>query len=140
MLPLGRKTLKSRKPTPYSDIPATLGEHLRKRRYERGLLQEAAADILGVDSWTLGNWEKDYTKPALRCWLSIIEFLGDDPDPEPEGLGQRIEWARRRGGLSIRELARRLGVDPETLRRWERGIRIPRGRWLESVEEFLRGR
>jgi DNA-binding transcriptional regulator YiaG len=121
-------------------MPETLGDHLRKRRYERGLLQEAAADRLGVNTWTLGNWEKGHTKPALRLWPSIIEFLGYDPESEPEGLGQRIEWARRREGLSIRELARKLGVDPETLRRWERGIRIPRGRWLDSVEEFLRGR
>jgi DNA-binding transcriptional regulator YiaG len=93
-----------------------------------------------VSTRGLGNWEKGYTNPAIRCWPGIIEFLGYDPNPEPSDLAQRIQWARRRRGLSLRGLAVQLGVDPDTLRRWERGIRIPRGRWLELVEKFLRGR
>jgi hypothetical protein len=29
-----------------------------------------------MKTFTLANWEKGYTKPALRFWLKIIEFLG----------------------------------------------------------------
>ncbi len=61
---------------PYPEVPATLGDHLRNRRHERGLLHKDAADHLGVNTFTLANWEKGYTKPALRFWLKIIEFLG----------------------------------------------------------------
>ncbi len=134
------KTLRAAKPKPYPSLPVTLGDHLKKRRIELGLLQRELAKQLGVSEWTLRHWEKDSRAPAIRFVPRIIERLGYHPDPEPKGLGQRIEWARRREGLSIRELAMKLGVDPETLRRWGRGIRIPRGGWLELVEEFLRGR
>jgi DNA-binding transcriptional regulator YiaG len=102
-------------------------------------LQKDAADHLGVNSWTLANWEKGYTNPRFRCWPGIIEFLGYDPNPEPSDLAQRIQWARRRQGLSLRGLAKQLGVDPDTLRRWECGIRTPRGKYLALVERFLEG-
>jgi DNA-binding XRE family transcriptional regulator len=136
---VGPKTLRSRKPTPYPAAPGTLGDHLLKRRHELGLLQKHVAPSIGVNSWTLANWEKGYTNPKIRFWPRIIQFLGYDPNPEPIDLPQELFSARRRRGLSIRDLAKQLGVDPETLRRWGRGIRIPRGRWLELVEEFLRG-
>ncbi len=45
--------------------------------------------------------------------------------------------ALRRQGISRRELARQLGLDAETLARWERGTRQPRGKYLTLVEEFL---
>jgi transcriptional regulator with XRE-family HTH domain len=128
----------------YPEVPATLGGHLRKPRHELGLLQKDTADRLGVNIWTLANWEKGYANPRLLSWPWITEFLGSDPNPEPmpSGLAQRIQWARRRRGLSLRVLAKRLGVDPDTLGHWECGIRTPRGKHLALVErssEDLRG-
>jgi transcriptional regulator with XRE-family HTH domain len=126
---------------PYPEVPATLGDHLRKRRHERGLLQKDAADRLGVNTFTLANWEKGYTNPRLRRWPGVIEFLGYDPnlEPKPSDVAQRIRWARRRQGLSLRGLAKQLGVDPETLRRWEGGIRTPQGKYVALVERFTEG-
>jgi DNA-binding XRE family transcriptional regulator len=132
---LGPKTFKSRKPTPYPDAPAALGDHLRKRRHESGLLQEDAADRLGVNTWTLANSEKGCAKPALRFWPGIIEFLANDPNSEPSDLAQRIQWARRRRGLSLRVLAKRLRVDPDTLRLWECGVMLVE----RSFEELQNG-
>ena len=134
---LDPKTLKAGKPMPNPDVPATPGDHLRKRRHESGLVQEDAADRLGVNTWTLANSEKGCAKPALRFWPGIIEFPGYDPRPEPSDLAQRFQWTRRRRGLSLRALAVQLGVDPDTLRRWERGMRTPRGKYLALVERFL---
>jgi DNA-binding XRE family transcriptional regulator len=88
---VGPKTLKSGKRTPYRDAPAALGDHLRKRRHKLGLLQKDAVDHLGVNIWTLANWEKGYTKPRLRFWPWITEFLAYDPNPEPSDLAQRIQ-------------------------------------------------
>jgi transcriptional regulator with XRE-family HTH domain len=140
-LSVGRKALKARKPMPYPEVPATLGDHLRIRRHERGLLQKDAAASMGVNTFTLANWEKGYTNPRLRFWPGIIEFLAYDPRPEPKpsDLAQRTQWTRRRRGLSLRALAVQLGVDPETLRRWECGMRTPRGKYLALVERFLEG-
>ncbi len=78
---MGPKTLRSAKPTPYPDVPETLGDHLLKRRHELGLLQKHVAASIGVNSWTLANWEKGYTSPKLRSWPGIIEFLGYGPHP-----------------------------------------------------------
>jgi ribosome-binding protein aMBF1 (putative translation factor) len=74
---------------------------------------------------------------ALRFWPGIIEFLANDPNSEPSDLAQRIQWARRRRGLSLRVLAKRLRVDPDTLRLWECGVRTPQGKYLALVERFL---
>lgn len=55
------------------------------------------------------------------------------------GQGRRI---REEAGLSVRELAGELGVNPSTLDRWERGLTRPRpaqaARWLEAVEILRR--
>lgn len=51
----------------------------------------------------------------------IIKFLGYDPFPEPQTLGERLAAKRRMLGLSRKELAKRLGVDEETLARLETG-------------------
>jgi transcriptional regulator with XRE-family HTH domain len=40
-------------------------------------------------------------------------------------------------GLSQKEAAHILGVDPGTLARWERGEREPTGAFLDSVTRFL---
>jgi DNA-binding transcriptional regulator YiaG len=134
---VGPKILKSAKPKPYPFVPVTIGGHLRKRRHELGLLQKDAADHLGVNTWTLANWEKGYTSRKLCLWPKIIEFLGYDPNPAPSDLARRIQWARWRKGLSLRGLAKQLGVDPETLRRWECGLRTPRGKYVALVEQSL---
>jgi len=46
---------------------------------------------------------------------------------------------RRRTGLGVsqKESAHRIGVDPGTLARWERGEREPAGAFLVRVKRFL---
>jgi transcriptional regulator with XRE-family HTH domain len=139
-LPVGRKTLRSRKPTPYPDVPVALGDHLRKRRYELGLLEREVAAQLEVDVAAVHNWETGLTSPAIRYIPRVIRFLGYDPYPAPESLPARLLAARRRQGISRREFAGRLGLDEEMLARWERGTRRPQGKYLTLVERFLRGR
>ncbi len=136
-LPVGRKTLKAAKPKPYPSVPITLGDHLKRRRIELGLLQRELAKQLGVGEWALRHWERNTTAPAIRFVSRIIAFLGYDPYPVPKSLPDRLRAARRRQGISRRELARRLGLDEETLARWERGTRQPRGKYLTLVERFL---
>lgn len=50
-----------------------------------------------------------------RHWPAVIAFLGYDPSPEPQSFGERIQVARRRQGLSQKELAGSLGLDPVTV-------------------------
>jgi DNA-binding XRE family transcriptional regulator len=57
-------TLKALRAKDYSENPQTLGEHLKKRRRELGLLQREAAERMGILTETYGNWEKDKSKPV----------------------------------------------------------------------------
>src|SRR5712691_9206342 len=50
----------------------TLGEHLRTRRLELGLLHCEVADRLGVDRSTVTNRELNRTSPALRFLPRVL--------------------------------------------------------------------
>jgi transcriptional regulator with XRE-family HTH domain len=64
--------------------PKTLGEHLRKRRLERHLLQTQLARLFGVDRVSVQNWESGIYEPNQGMVPKIIEFLGYDPRSEPK--------------------------------------------------------
>jgi DNA-binding transcriptional regulator YiaG len=57
----------------------TLGDHLRKRRLDFGLLQREVAKSLGVRVKTLRNWERGKTAPQRRFLPRSFGFLGADP-------------------------------------------------------------
>jgi DNA-binding XRE family transcriptional regulator len=84
-----------------------------------------AARAIGCSPLTFLHWEKGRVAPDVGCWPAILAFLGYDPRPEPAGFGGRIRAPREAGGLSHREAARRLEIDPGTLAAWERGEMSP---------------
>ena len=63
--------------------PKTLGEHLRRARMARGLTQRQAAGLLGVNPWTVLNWERGHTEPPAGFMPRILQFLGTAPIAEP---------------------------------------------------------
>ena len=107
------------KPTPYPHALNTLGDHIRRKRFELELLQKDVARQIGVDEATIWNWENNATIPEIRFVPRIIEFLGYDPLPPVENLAERLKAYRMRMGLSRKKLAEHLGIDPGTLGRWE---------------------
>jgi transcriptional regulator with XRE-family HTH domain len=52
------------------------------------------------------------------------------------GVGKRLRIARRSAGLTQRELAERLDVEPITVSRWERGVTSPSLPRLMRVAEL----
>jgi transcriptional regulator with XRE-family HTH domain len=58
--------------------PKKIGEHIRKRRLDLGLLQLEVATMIEVTESTIWNWEHG-TEPELRHMPKIIEFLGYVP-------------------------------------------------------------
>jgi transcriptional regulator with XRE-family HTH domain len=117
-------------------VLATIGDHLRKRRLDLGLVQREAAERLGVDHCTITNWELNRAKPALRFLPRILRFLGDIPFPPGRSLPERLRVRRRNLELSQGELARRLEVDESTLARWERGTRWPSQALLDRLQKI----
>ena len=56
--------------------------------------------------------------------------------PVPDDFPQRLAWFKHASGLSWVEIARRLGVDPVTVRRWwQRGVR-PNYRHLKALHDL----
>jgi transcriptional regulator with XRE-family HTH domain len=115
-----------------------LCDHLQKRRLDLGLTWKAAAEEMDIDSTTLTNWTKRRTQPDLRCLPRIVRWLGYDPLPEARSVGQALVRHRQVRGLSQRQLADILRVDPSTLGRWERDERTPVDKHLACVEDLLR--
>lgn len=105
----------------------TLGDHIRKKRLDVKLLQKAVANIRGVDTTTINNWEGNRCKPRLYLFPKIVEFLGYAPFPsknEPT-ISEAIKAYRLMHGLSQKKLANVLRIDPTTLARWEKGKSTP---------------
>ena len=68
---------------------------------------------------------------------SIIRFLGYNPLLRANGWAERFVQGRTALGLSQKEAARELRVDPSTLARWQRGERVPAGAFATRVLRFL---
>ncbi|HUV94849.1 MAG TPA: helix-turn-helix transcriptional regulator [Anaerolineae bacterium] len=133
-----RRTARKPRPAAYPKELQTLGDHLRKRRLDLGFLQRDVAQKLGVREATIYNWESNRKSPQLRFLPRIIEFLGYVPyDTQPQALGKRIVLWRRMLGLTQREVAQRLGVDPGTLGCWERDGGRPSKELRERLDIFL---
>jgi DNA-binding transcriptional regulator YiaG len=89
-----------------------------------------------VTESSVWNWESNESRPFWRHWGQIREFLGYDPLPQPQTPGERLMVRRRLWGLSQKEVARRLGIDPTTLAGWERGKHRPIARHIEKLNRF----
>ena len=138
-MPFCHFELRGQRPIP-KDYPRelkTLGDHIRKKRLDLGLLQQEVAARIGVDKTTIYNWENSRATPATRHIPQIIEFLDYIPYGRPSSLPQRLVLARRLRGLSRRKLAKVLGVDESTLARWERETRRPSREQRDLIEAFL---
>lgn len=130
-------TLKALKPKEFDFEPKTLGEHVRKRRLELRLTQKGAGECLGVNVFTVLNWEKGKRKPPIEAIPRIIGFLGYDPFPKPTSHSEQLTALRRAMGWTVKEAARQLGIDPGTWSRWEK-TGIPWKRHRKMVEMFLK--
>jgi transcriptional regulator with XRE-family HTH domain len=143
---------------PVSKQPKTIGEHLRKRRFDLGIRQSEAAQRLGVSKRTLSLWECDQVYPAWLQQPALINYLGNDPfvNPElgrPKGnetpfvavlgptdsltLGQRIRKQRMESRQTLTECAKELNVSVKTMRDWETDRRQPSSRLQKRITEFL---
>ena len=119
--------------------PKTIGEHLKRRRLELHLLQTEVGRRLGVHKGSIQTWERGIGLPGIRQLPAVIEFIGCDPEPEPEDLPRRIAYARRRLGFTQENLAKVLKVNPVTVWSWESGRTRPSETRLQQMQLLLNG-
>lgn len=60
--------------------------------------------------------------------MTVSAFPGDFP--------QRLKRFKEESGLTWAELSRRLGADPETVRRWKEGLARPNAEHLLALLEL----
>jgi transcriptional regulator with XRE-family HTH domain len=130
-------TLKALKPKPYPENPRSVGEHIRKRRLEAGLSQAALARMLKVSSFTIVGWEKSRISPPTVTMGRVIQWLGYDPMPPGETLGERLKAKRWVMGWSQKDAAKALGVHPSVISEWERGGRVHFRSYRRRLARFL---
>ena len=99
----------------------SFADHIRERRLDLDLQKKQLARQLCVDETTIHNWEDKGVAPALRLIPRIIEFLGYLPFDKPETLSERLVQRRKLLGLSRKQTAKLLGIDPSNLAGWETG-------------------
>jgi len=58
---------------------------------------------------------------TLSCMPKVIEFLGYNPIPCPDGLMDRLAWYKLVNGLPLEEPGSKMGRDPEQLADWFSG-------------------
>lgn len=118
----------------------SVGALLRTRRQELRLTLDAAAERIGSNTWTLLSWEHDRRRPTDRFYPALIRFLGREPWPEPQTLGERLRAERLRRGLSYEQVAAIMRVDPGLLPAWEAGRGPHHERSKANVEAFIMGK
>ena len=104
---------------------------------DRGLTQRTLAIQLGCCYQSVARWERDLSEPVAAHWPAIERLLGTGLVPERSGLAGRVRAARLRLGLTQEELARRVGVDPRTVRSVELGIHPPSRLTLRKMRAVL---
>ncbi|MBI4467768.1 MAG: helix-turn-helix transcriptional regulator [Acidobacteria bacterium] len=115
----------------------TLGDHLRKKRLDLGLLQREVAVQIGVDQDTIWNWESNATHPALPLIPKVIEFLGYALYVRAACQTEKLSRFRKTRGMSIKEMAGHLGVDPSTVAGWEAERHRPGRRYRRKIRGFF---
>lgn len=133
--------MKTKKLLPYQQHARlwSTAYHLRKKRVALGLLQREVGQRIGATESCVYLWERGKAIPTFPYWPKIIEFLGYCPYDPAWTPGGRLAWIRKYLGLSQKALARRLGVDPGTLAKWERGEKTPKGEYMDRLRGVLHG-
>jgi DNA-binding XRE family transcriptional regulator len=95
------------------------------------------ADNAQWSGWSYRGWERNQRNPSFRYMPRIVQFLGYIPfDTELENLGQKIRAYRQFMGLRQKDLARLLGVNPNTIGHWEKGKHKPERRLFKELVAF----
>ena len=134
------KSLKFNINPAYPKILITLGDHLRKKRLDLKLEQKDVAKLLNISACTVYLWENNQVKPNLKSYPTIVNFLGYCPLEQLTDFGQKLKRHRIYSGLTLKQLAQTLMIDPGTLRNLESGGRMTSDKIKAKVKAFLKGK
>lgn len=142
MLPFCKKTLRAIKPKPstYPKSLDTICDHLRQKRLDLGLRHRDIAELMGVNVNTTESWENHHHFPEEKHVAKIIEFLGYNPIPKGETIGEQLYHFRLTNGYSRVEIGKIIGADDMSIVRWEKNEYLPSKRYLKLLKELINGK
>lgn len=116
----------------------TLGEHIRKVRMDKQLLQEDVAKLFKVSLDCITGWENGRSEPRISYYRRIIAFLGYYPfNSEVSGIPRQMLIYRKINGLTQKQLAEKVGVNASTITHWERSEHRPKGQVLAKLIKII---
>lgn len=108
----------------------SFGENIKKQRRALGMTLEEVADKVGVTRQTMSRYEtgviKNYSPETISKIAEALDTTAaclisyDESDTSTE-IGERIKALRLKNGLTLDEVARKIGVNNATVSRWETG-------------------
>ncbi|MGO4289873.1 recombinase family protein [Chitinophaga sp. RAB17] len=132
------RKFRKRTPHKYPENPATIGEHIRKKRIDSGLTQAELAKILDVSTDCVTYWENNRSKPQITYYPRIHLFLGFCTTTINEtNFRERLRTYRWKNGISCKDMARLLKVDTSTVRAWEKGLNMPSQKRIDAIDALL---
>lgn len=106
-------------------------DELRAARVAAGLTQAQLARLVDVaDGVRVASWERGRNVPHPTALARLAEVLGLDLG---EARDLTVRGLRLREGLTVAELAAKVGVAASTVVRWENGTSVPRSRNLDRL-------
>lgn len=119
----------------------SIGEHLKLKRLQLGLLQKDVAQMVGVSEDSVTYWESNRTIPLIRYMPKIIEFLGYNPMPvDPSTFSGKILQFRILNGLTYKAMGKLIGVNSSTITSWEQNHNNPRKNVKKRLEHVLQSK
>ena len=126
---------------PFSRPLITVGDHILKRRLDLRLEQKLVAKIIGTDKCSIANWEHNRSRPRIRYLPKIIDFLGYIPKDlfTANTFGEKIHVYRKIHGLTQKQMADKIGIDPSTVRYMENGKHKPTKKMIKKITKCIAG-
>ena len=123
----------------YMKNPTTIGEKIRNRRLELGLLQKDIADMIGICEDTVTYWENDRAEPLTKHYPKLIKFLGYIPfEIDTNTTAGKMKMYRFLNGLSQEDLAKELGINESTVFHYENGKHLPQPQTLLKMKYIIK--
>jgi len=106
----------------------SFGENIKRQRLALGMTLEEVANKVGVTRQTMSRYEtgviKSYSPETILKIAEVLQTTGSfllGYEAENIGLGERLKNLRIKRGLTLDEVARKIGVSNATVSRWETG-------------------
>jgi transcriptional regulator with XRE-family HTH domain len=115
-----------------------IGDRIRQKRLDCGLLQKEIATLIGVGKVSIQYWETNRVNPSIKHIPKIIQFLDYVPyNNEANTLPEKLLFYRQLMGLSRKQFAEIAGLDVSTIAKWEKSKHLPTKRSLDRINDFL---